>query len=157
MLPLATDEFTNYYTDLLNGSYDCVDRMVLNANFALCYSTGGFRTWWRRLHNGSGAELDNTHLMRMAGRFSRRARAWVRAHDVPVIDCGRGEQKDLITEEHLQKNPCIRGLFLILTGRAVATVWDVRNSIGFSQRLPSPDDRLQGALRHPPARDSAAF
>ena len=38
MLAMATDEFTNYYTDLLDGSYDCVDRFVLNANFGLCYS-----------------------------------------------------------------------------------------------------------------------
>jgi hypothetical protein len=81
---MATDEFTTYYTDLLHGSYDCVDRMVLNANFALCYSAGGFRTWWRRLYNGSDAELDNTHLMRMAGRFSRRVRGWAQAHGVPV-------------------------------------------------------------------------
>src|SRR6266436_6536359 len=125
---MATDEFTNYYTDLLDGSYDCVDRMVLNANFVLCYSAGGFRTWWRRLHNGSDAELDNTHLMRMAGRFSRRVHGWAQAHGVPVIDCGREERKHLIAEEHLKKNPCIRGLFLILVGRAVATVWDVKRS-----------------------------
>jgi len=133
---MATDEFTNYYTDLLDGSYDCVDRMVLNANFVLCYSAGGFRTWWRRLHNGSDAELDNTHLMRMAGRFSRRVHGWAQAHGVPVIDCGREERKHLIAEEHLKKNPCIRGLFLILVGRAVATVWDVkRSNTGVIQNL----------------------
>ena len=133
---MATDDFTTYYTDLLDGSYDCVDRMVLNANFGLCYSPGGFRSWWRRLHNGSDAELDNAHLMRMAGRFSRRVRGWAQAHDVPVIDCGREERKHLIAEEHLKKNPCIRGLFLILVGRAVATVWDVkRSSSGVIQNL----------------------
>ena len=133
---MATDEFTNYYTDLLDGSYDCVDRFVLNANFGLCYSPGGFRSWWRRLHHGSDAELDNAHLMRMAGRFSRRVRGWAQAHGVPVIDCGREERKHLIAEEHLKKNPCIRGLFLILVGRAVATVWDVkRSSSGVIQNL----------------------
>jgi hypothetical protein len=133
---MATDEFTNDYTDLLDGSYDCVDRFVLNANFGLGYSPGGFRSWWRRLHNGSDAELDNTHLMRMAGRFSRRVRGWAQAHDVPVIDCGGEERKHLIAEEHLKKNPCIRGLFLILVGRAVATVWDVkRSSTGVIQNL----------------------
>ena len=136
MLAMATDEFTNYYTDLLDGSYDCVDRFVLNANFGLCYSPGGFRSWWRRLHHGSDAELDNAHLMRMAGRFSRRVRGWAQAHGVPVIDCGREERKHLIAEEHLKKNPCIRGLFLILVGRAVATVWDVkRSSSGVIQNL----------------------
>ncbi|MHB2023751.1 MAG: hypothetical protein ACYCO3_10540, partial [Mycobacteriales bacterium] len=32
--------------------------------------------WWRRWHDGSDDELDNAHLMRMAGRFARRVRAW---------------------------------------------------------------------------------
>jgi hypothetical protein len=41
---------------------------------------------------------------------------WAQAHEVPVIDCGREERKHLIAEEHLKKNPCIRGLFLILVG-----------------------------------------
>jgi hypothetical protein len=30
---MATDEFTNSYTNLLDSSYDCVDRFVLNADF----------------------------------------------------------------------------------------------------------------------------
>jgi hypothetical protein len=30
----------------------------------------------RRLHGGSDAQLDDTHLMRMAGRFARRVEAW---------------------------------------------------------------------------------
>src|SRR6266403_6217461 len=135
-MPTAADALTTYYAALLDGSYDCVDRIVLNANFGLCYSPGGFRSWWRRLHNGSDAELDNTHLMRMAGRFSRRVHGWAQAHGVPVIDCGREERKHLIAEEHLKKNPCIRGLFLILVGRAVATVWDVkRSNTGVIQNL----------------------
>ena len=73
LMPTASDALTNYYAVLLDGSYDCVDRIVLNGNFGLCYSPGGFRSWWRVLHNGSDAELDNAHLMRMASRFSRTA------------------------------------------------------------------------------------
>ena len=80
-MPTPADALTTYYAALLDGSYDCVDRIVLNANFGLCYSPGGFRSWWRVLHNGSDAE----HLMRMAGRFSRRVRGWAQAHGVPVI------------------------------------------------------------------------
>ena len=64
---MPCDELTSYYTDLLDGSYSCLDRLVLNANFAPCYSAGGFRWWWRQLHNGSDEELDDAHLMRMAG------------------------------------------------------------------------------------------
>ncbi|MBI4487996.1 MAG: hypothetical protein HY694_02835, partial [Deltaproteobacteria bacterium] len=36
--PMITDELSNYYSDLLDGSYNCVDRVVLNAHFGLCYS-----------------------------------------------------------------------------------------------------------------------
>src|SRR5689334_19323918 len=81
---MAADELSDCYRDLLKGSYDCVDRIVLNANFALCYSPGGFRSWWRTLHNGSDEDLDNAHLIRMAGRFARRVRAYAEAHRIPV-------------------------------------------------------------------------
>jgi hypothetical protein len=40
----VADELTERYLDLLQGSYDCVDRIVLNA-YTLCYSAGGFRQW----------------------------------------------------------------------------------------------------------------
>jgi hypothetical protein len=39
-----SDEFSAPYSDLLDGTYDCVDRMVLNAYNPLCASPGGFRT-----------------------------------------------------------------------------------------------------------------
>jgi hypothetical protein len=32
------DELSQRCADLLEGSYDCVDRIVLNAYFRLCYS-----------------------------------------------------------------------------------------------------------------------
>jgi hypothetical protein len=127
-MPTASDALTNYYAVLLDGSYDCVDRIVLNGNFGLCYSPGGFRSWWRVLHNGSDAELDNAHLMRMAGRFSRRVRGWAQAHGVPVIDCKNRERKQEIAEEFLKKTACVRGVFLILVSRAPATVWNVQRS-----------------------------
>ena len=66
------DELSSLYSDLLDGSYDCVDRIILNAYFSMGQTGGGFRTWWRALY-GSDAKLNNTHLMRMAGRFSRRS------------------------------------------------------------------------------------
>src|SRR5450755_1813859 len=89
------DGFSERYRDLLTGSYDCVDRIVLNAYFPLGHNPGGFRVWWRRL-SGSDEHLDNNHLMRMAGRFARRVRAFGKAYDVPVIDCVRSERKHRI-------------------------------------------------------------
>lgn len=119
------DELSRYYADLLDGSYDCVDRIVLNAYHTVCHSPGGFRDWWRRLMNGAEERLDNAHLMRMAGRFSRRVRAYAAAHNIPVIDCGRGERKHEIAEEYLATHPTVQGLFLILVARAVAPIWEV--------------------------------
>ena len=70
------DDFTERYGDLINGRYECVDRVVLNAYFPIGHNPGGFRCWWRRLHGGSDDQLDDAHLMRMAGRFARRVKAW---------------------------------------------------------------------------------
>ena len=123
------DELSARYSDLLTGSYDCVDRIVLNAYFSMAHSPGGFRTWWRRWHDDLDQELDNAHLMRMAGRFSRRVRKWAEVHGVAVIDCKAGERKHLIAEEHLRDHPGIGpGVFIILVARAPATTWDVQRS-----------------------------
>jgi hypothetical protein len=74
-------------------------------------------------------DLDNAHLMRLAGRFSRRVRKWAQVHAVPVIDCKAGERKHLIAEEHLRDHPDIRpGVFMTLVARAPATTWDVQRS-----------------------------
>ncbi len=48
-----SDDFSERYGDLLSGSYDCVDRIVLNASVSPGHSAGGFRVWWRRLHGDS--------------------------------------------------------------------------------------------------------
>ena len=47
------DDFTLYHKKLLDGHYDCVDRILLN---------------------GSDDGLDQKHLQDMVGRFSRRLR-----------------------------------------------------------------------------------
>jgi hypothetical protein len=86
------DPWSNHYADLLEGSYDGVDRMVLNGYFRRGHSGGGFRAGWQKLC-GSEDHLDNAHLQRMAGRFSRRLRAFAQARGVPVIECKRGEKK----------------------------------------------------------------
>jgi hypothetical protein len=124
------DDFAERYGDLLTGSYDCVDRVVLNAYFPLGHNPGGFRCWWRRLHDGSDDLLDDTHLMRMAGRFARRVKAWAKANGVPVIYCAAGERKHLIAEEYLEAHAVTAGVFMILAAKAPATVWKVHRSAG---------------------------
>ena len=122
------DDLRQRYSQLLDGTYDCVDRIVLNAYNRFCYSAGGFRQWWRRLMNGSDEQLDNAHLMRMAGRFSRRVRGFAKAHQIPVIDCRRGQRKHDLAEDYLATHTVNRGLFLILVGRAEVPLWDVRRA-----------------------------
>ena len=122
------DDFSARYGDLINGSYDCVDRVVLNAWFPMGVNPGGLRTWWRRLHGGSDDQLDNTHLMRMAGRFARRVKAWAAANGVPVIFCTAGQRKHLIAGEYLETHVVTTGVFLILAAKAPAAVWKVHRS-----------------------------
>ena len=124
------DELSARLADLLDGTYDCVDRIVLNGYYSVCYSAGGFRLWWRTLMGGSEDQLDNAHLMRLAGRFSRRVRGFAKAHHIPVIDCRSGDRKHDIAEDYLTEHAVGRGLFMILVGRAVAPVWDVQRTSG---------------------------
>jgi hypothetical protein len=121
------DPLAEQYADLLEGTYDCVDRIILNAYLPKGMNGGGFRCWWRALH-GSDEGLDNTHLMRMAGRFSRRLRAWAEANHVPVEDCPPGDRKHEIAQEYLTRHEVKTGLFLILVSRSPAVVWDVKMS-----------------------------
>lgn len=123
----ALDEYSEYYADLLDNTYDCVDRIVLNAYFQIGQTAGGFRTWWRQLM-GSDEGLDDAHLMRMAGRFSRRVRAYAKAHQIHLKDCEPGTRKHEIAEEYLPKDTNFTGVFLILIARAPTPVWDVQCS-----------------------------
>ena len=124
-----TDLLSERCGDLLTGSYDCPDRIVLNAYYQMGHAPGGFRVWWRRWHADGDERLDNAHLMRLAGRFARRLRASTQAHGVPVIDCKAGERKHRIAEEYLAEHPEVGvGLFLILVNRSPALVWKVDRS-----------------------------
>jgi len=124
----VADDFSERYGDLLTGSYDCVDRIVLKAYFPLACRPGGFRCWWRRLHGGSDAQLDDTRLMRMGGRFARRVKAWGAASGVPVIYRKAGQRKHRIAEEYLATHEVGTGVFLVLAAKAPAPVWKVKRS-----------------------------
>src|ERR1700730_9626258 len=131
------DGLSSLYQDLLSGSYDCVDRIVLNAYFRMGHDPGGFRLWWRAL-SGSDETLENTHLMRTAGRLSRRVRGYAKATGIPVLDCPAGERKHELAEEYLAKTKITQGLFLILVGRAQAPVWDVSVNHHIEPKSPMP-------------------
>jgi hypothetical protein len=97
--------------------------------------------WWRAL-TGSDETLENTYLMRLAGRFSRRIRGYAKAHGIPVIDCSVGQRKHELAEEYLAKTTVTQGvtqgLFLVLVGRAQAPVWDVGAKHHIERKKPMP-------------------
>ena len=121
------DQLSALYSEFLEGGYDCVDRIVLNAYFSMGQSGGGLRMWWRQLY-GSDEHLDDNHLMRMAGRFSRRLRAWAEVHHVPVVYCSPGQRKHDIAAKHLATTQVTAGLFLVLVSKAPALVWEVQQT-----------------------------
>ena len=47
------DAFTNRYEEFLDGNYDCVDRIVINAYLPGVGGGGGFRNWWRSLYGST--------------------------------------------------------------------------------------------------------
>jgi len=138
---MTADQFSTYYQELLDGTYDCVDRVVLNAYFPLAQSGGGFRTWWRELRGGDD-DLDNAHLMRFAGRFARRVRAYAEKQGIPLVYCKAGERKHQIAQEYLPADPNFRGLFCILVARAPAPLRDVQRygngGINVARKSPQP-------------------
>jgi hypothetical protein len=109
----------------------------LNAFFRMGHGPGGFRVWWRAL-TGSEEMLDNTHLMRLAGRFSRRIHGYAKANGIPVVHCPAGERKHELAEEYLAQTNITQGVFLILVGRAQAPVWDVSANHHIEPRKPMP-------------------
>jgi len=123
----TNDEFSSYHEEHLEGSYDCVDRIVLNGYFGPGHQGGGFRFWWRNLH-GSDEGLTQESLQRMAGDFSRRVRAHCRKHAIPIIYCPPKTRKHEIAEEHRPSDPKFQGLFLVLVAKAPALVWEVKHA-----------------------------
>lgn len=119
------DDFSSYHAELLDGRYDCVDRIVLNAYFPLGQEGGAFRYWWQKL-TGSDEFLSEAALRQMAGRFSRRVHAYARQHGIPIKHCKPDERKHELAEKHLPGDPDFRGVFLILVGKAPGLVWNVK-------------------------------
>ncbi|MBV9483504.1 MAG: hypothetical protein JO249_22550 [Acidobacteria bacterium] len=132
-----TEGLSRTYTDLLEGEYDCLDRIVLNAYFRFAHSPGGFRAWWRQLY-GSDEHLDNAHLTRKASQFSHRVRRWAREQNIPMRTCRAGQTRYELAQRCLQSTPIQEGLFLILVGRAPAPLWEVLQGGYLRRKKPYP-------------------
>ena len=123
----ASDAFSEYYAELLQGSYDCVDRIVLNAFFPLAQTGGGVRTWWRCLR-GDDLTLDDEHLREMAGTFSRRLHAFCAKQGIPLIEAHARARKHQLAQPYLPNNPKFYGLFLVIKNNAPAPIWQVKRN-----------------------------
>jgi hypothetical protein len=123
------DQFSAHYAELLDGVYDCVDRIILNGYYRFACSPAGFRLWWRQLY-GDDDNLSNASLQRMSGRFSRRIRAYAKGHDIPVVytKSKNDPRKHLIADSYRPDDPEFVGLFLVIIGRAPGLVWDIQRS-----------------------------
>ena len=119
-----SDSFCRHYAEYLDGWYDCVDRIVLNGFFTVGQTGGGFRTWWRSVF-GSDDSLDDAHLMRWAGRFSRRLRAWAKQEIIPILEARKDDRMHATAEKLRPRDPGKRGVFCITVHRAPNSVWMV--------------------------------
>ncbi|NIM17149.1 MAG: hypothetical protein GTO45_34540 [Candidatus Aminicenantes bacterium] len=121
------DHLSRHYSEILDGVYECADRIVINGYFRKGYSAGGFRNWWRALKD-SEDELDTTHLMRMAGRFSRRIHAFTKKEGIPLIYCKTKVRKHLLADQYIPEDKNFSGIFLIIVARHSGHVWEVDKS-----------------------------
>lgn len=136
-----SDRLVKYYDEILDGTYDCVDRIVLNGYFIQGCIPGGFRNWFRALY-GSDSNLSNTTLMRMAGRFSRRIHAFCKAKKIPLSYFKSGERKHEEAEKLLPQDKNFTGIFAIFVARAQCPVWDIKEfgagKIDIRRKTPAP-------------------
>ena len=132
-----TDGLSRTYADLLEGEYDCLDRIVLNAYFRFACRPPGFRVWWRQLY-GLEAPLDNLQLKSMAGRFRRRLRTWAVTNQIPLVRCQPGQAQHEVAAEYRKTTPIREGLFLVLEGRGPAPVYEVLGKGYIRRKQPFP-------------------
>jgi hypothetical protein len=132
-----SDAFSEGYQELLDGTYDCVDRIVLNGYWLFLQSGGGFRTFWREFY-GTDDNLDNAHLMRWAGHFARRVRAAAAQHGIPVIEKKPDDRMHEIAEQYRPADGKKMGVFCITVHRAPNSVWGVVGTKNLARKNPQP-------------------
>ena len=119
------NKFSEHYFDLLEGQYDCIDRVVLNAYYPKLLSGGGLRDWWRQL-KGNDSDLNTVALMRMAGVVSQRVQAYCKKNNMPFVHYQTGERKHEDAAKLLPLDASFEGIFAIFCSRATSLLWEVR-------------------------------
>lgn len=119
------DSLTDHYAPLLEGTYDCIDRIVLNAYIPMLMVPGGVRNWYR-LMQGSDADMSDSTMMRFAGRFSRRVQSFCKKKEIPFVHFQTGERKHEEAERLKPKDKSFIGIFAVFVSRAPSLLWEVK-------------------------------
>jgi len=119
------DKLTEHYNSLLEDNYDCIDRLVLNAYCPMLLQGGGIRYWWREL-KGDDSTLETNHLMRIAGRFSRRVNSYCKKNNVPLVYFRAGQRKHEKATSLIPEDKNFTGIFAIFVSRAPSKLWEVK-------------------------------
>lgn len=119
------DSLTGHYAPLLEGTYDCIDRIVLNAYIPMLMVPGGVRNWYR-LMQGGDADMSDSTMMRFAGRFSRRVQSFCKKKGIPFIHFQTGERKHEEAERLKPKDKSFIGIFAVFVSRAPSLLWEVK-------------------------------
>lgn len=119
------DALTKHYAPILEGEYDCIDRIVLNAYCPMLLVPGGVRNWYR-LMEGSDKDMSDASMMRYAGRFSRRVQSFCKKRDIPFVHFQTGVRKHEEAEKLLPANNNFIGIFAVFVSRAPSLLWEVK-------------------------------
>ncbi len=119
------DSLTEHYEPLLEGSYDCIDRIVLNAYIPMLMLGGGVRIWYRAM-KGSDKGMSTKTLIQFAGRFSRRVQAFCEARNIPFKHFYSGERKHEEAEKLIPQDKSFTGIFAVFVSLAPSLLWEVR-------------------------------
>jgi hypothetical protein len=163
--PAMPDQFSSLYAGLLDWTYDCADRIVLNARFPLGREGGGMRFWWPQLC-GSEEELDTHHLMRMGGRFSRRLMSGHPPFGAQIILNGheyvacQAREKGIVFRK--EGNCFVQAASATALGAVADTLGAGQSDQAIARQRRSTQTRSQGCphhglgslLRHPPNRNA---
>lgn len=121
----TNDSLTQHYSFLLEGNYDCIDRIVLNAYIPMLMVPGGVRNWYR-LMEGSDQDMSDASMMRYAGRFSRRVQGFCKKKGIPFVHFRPGERKHEEAEKLKPNDKSFIGIFAVFVSRAPSLLWEVK-------------------------------
>ena len=121
----AKDSLSEHYTPVLEGVYDCIDRIVLNAYCPMLITPGGVRNWYRIMENGDH-DMSDANMMRYAGRFSRRVQSFCKKKNIPLVYFTTGERKHEEAEKIKPKDKSFIGIYAIFVSRAPSLLWEVK-------------------------------